>query len=475
MKLSHQPCRPLRSPPPPSPPGCSPRPARPARPTAAGSAVTDSGACSQRGTFELSAKHGRQQHRGRVRGRHQPGRPDLQRVRLTDNGDVIAHRTVKTHAPSGSFSINKLAAEQDRHRQDPGPRRPRRQRLPRRRQPVVRALSAPAATLQPWPTTSFGAAGPARRSFARASEHLRSIMTRAAAERRAAGHRAAGPAVLNIATVTARGEPRLSAVDGHFLHGRWYFTTAGDSPKAPPAGGPAGDQRGLHPARRVRRLLPRPGGRPSTGAEREMLREHCVQMYGVARRFGDASPTSASSGLDGRIRHDRRGDGRDRGRRADAAAGARPAAPRDLGQSRRHDLAAARVRRAPPRRPPTHLADLDRRPPRRGRELGLPAFRADQLSRHYFGPLRERPGGDDRSPAGRPRAARRGPAPAVADRGPHLEADAGTTRKTLWRLHDGALVESVLMRYPGPRSRSASPARPAAAWPARSAPPARAA
>ena len=29
-----------------------------------------------------------------------------------------------------------------------------------------------------------------------------------------------------------------------------------------------------------------------------------------------------------------------------------------------------------------------------------------------------------------------------------LEADRGTTRKTLWRLFDGALVESVLMRYP---------------------------
>ncbi|HEY3630132.1 MAG TPA: 23S rRNA (adenine(2503)-C(2))-methyltransferase RlmN, partial [Jatrophihabitantaceae bacterium] len=30
----------------------------------------------------------------------------------------------------------------------------------------------------------------------------------------------------------------------------------------------------------------------------------------------------------------------------------------------------------------------------------------------------------------------------------HLETDAGTTRKSLWRLHDGTLVESVLMRYP---------------------------
>src|SRR5690606_4029707 len=29
-----------------------------------------------------------------------------------------------------------------------------------------------------------------------------------------------------------------------------------------------------------------------------------------------------------------------------------------------------------------------------------------------------------------------------------LQADGGTTRKTLWRLFDGSLVESVLMRYP---------------------------
>jgi hypothetical protein len=40
------------------------------------------------------------------------------------------------------------------------------------------------------------------------------------------------PAVLNIATVTARGEPRISAVDGHFLHGAWHFTTEATSPKA---------------------------------------------------------------------------------------------------------------------------------------------------------------------------------------------------------------------------------------------------
>lgn len=70
-------------------------------------------------------------------------------------------------------------------------------------------------------------------SFASASEHLRSIMT---VPRRLSAERLVGElvdaCVLNIATVTAGGQPRASAVDGHFLHGRWYFTTAGDSPKA---------------------------------------------------------------------------------------------------------------------------------------------------------------------------------------------------------------------------------------------------
>ena len=51
-----------------------------------------------------------------------------------------------------------------------------------------------------------------------------------------------------------------------------------------------------------------------------------------------------------------------------------------------------------------------------------------------------------------------------------VDCDDGATRKTLWRAHDGTLVESVLMRYPTAPP-SASPARPAAAWPARSAPP----
>jgi hypothetical protein len=70
-------------------------------------------------------------------------------------------------------------------------------------------------------------------SFAGASAHLTAIMTPA---RRLTAQRViddlAGIAVLTIATVTAHCEPRISAVDGHFLHGGWYFTTSGGSPKA---------------------------------------------------------------------------------------------------------------------------------------------------------------------------------------------------------------------------------------------------
>jgi general stress protein 26 len=41
-----------------------------------------------------------------------------------------------------------------------------------------------------------------------------------------------GMKVLSVATVTARGEPRISALDGHFLHATWTFTTSGTAAKA---------------------------------------------------------------------------------------------------------------------------------------------------------------------------------------------------------------------------------------------------
>lgn len=41
-----------------------------------------------------------------------------------------------------------------------------------------------------------------------------------------------GMKVVSLATVTATGEPRVSAVDGHFLHGAWTFGTDGRAAKA---------------------------------------------------------------------------------------------------------------------------------------------------------------------------------------------------------------------------------------------------
>ena len=105
----------------------------------------------------------------------------------------------------------------------------------------------------------------------------------------------------------------------------------------------------------------------------------------------------------------------------------------------------------PPRRspPPRHLADLDLAARRAAAEqLGLPRFRADQLSRHYFGRLTDDPGDMTDLPAGT-RAELAGallPRLLTAER--ELTCDEGTTRKTLWRALDGAFVESVLMRYP---------------------------
>src|SRR3954470_5694437 len=76
-------------------------------------------------------------------------------------------------------------------------------------------------------------------------------------------------------------------------------------------------------------------------------------------------------------------------------------------------------------KPPRHLADLapaERKA--RLEELGLPGFRAAQLSTHYFprllpDPPRRRPGRDDRSPSGPARRARPRPPAGADDPAPH--------------------------------------------------------
>ena len=69
-------------------------------------------------------------------------------------------------------------------------------------------------------------------SHAGVTDHLRSIITD---DRTLRAHEIAdlmtGMRVLSLATVTANGEPRISAMDGHFLHGRWTLSTDPGSAK----------------------------------------------------------------------------------------------------------------------------------------------------------------------------------------------------------------------------------------------------
>ncbi|HEY8455535.1 MAG TPA: 23S rRNA (adenine(2503)-C(2))-methyltransferase RlmN [Actinopolymorphaceae bacterium] len=105
----------------------------------------------------------------------------------------------------------------------------------------------------------------------------------------------------------------------------------------------------------------------------------------------------------------------------------------------------------PPRRakPPRHLADLASDERRDAVvALGEPAYRARQLAVHYFGRHTDDPSQmTDLPVSSRERlAAELLPRLLTAVR--TLSCDGGTTVKTVWRLFDGALIESVLMRYP---------------------------
>jgi 23S rRNA (adenine2503-C2)-methyltransferase len=98
--------------------------------------------------------------------------------------------------------------------------------------------------------------------------------------------------------------------------------------------------------------------------------------------------------------------------------------------------------------PPRHLADLDLAQRRAAvAELGERPYRAEQLSHHYFGRLER----DAAAMTDIPASARQRLAgdllPALLTAVRELSCDDGATRKSLWRLHDGSLVESVLMGY----------------------------
>ncbi|TAM88549.1 MAG: dual-specificity RNA methyltransferase RlmN [Jatrophihabitans sp.] len=103
-----------------------------------------------------------------------------------------------------------------------------------------------------------------------------------------------------------------------------------------------------------------------------------------------------------------------------------------------------------PRRglPPRHFADLDGAGRREAlEELGLPAYRADQIARHYYGRFENDPAAMTDLPAAVRDSVAAALFPPLLTEVRQVSSDAGDTRKTLWRLHDGTLVESVLMRY----------------------------
>lgn len=103
-----------------------------------------------------------------------------------------------------------------------------------------------------------------------------------------------------------------------------------------------------------------------------------------------------------------------------------------------------------PRRtkPPKHIADFDMAGRREFlKELGYQSFRASQLSKHYFERLVNDPAQMTDLPAqDRDEIVSRA-MPQLLTPVRTLEADGGDTLKVVHRLFDGALIESVIMRY----------------------------
>ncbi len=99
--------------------------------------------------------------------------------------------------------------------------------------------------------------------------------------------------------------------------------------------------------------------------------------------------------------------------------------------------------------PPRHLSDLTLAERKAAvTRMGIPAFRADQLSRQWFGRLNDNPDTWTDLTGSARDAIRAELLPPLLTPVRTLSCDQGKTVKQVWRLHDGSLVESVLMRYP---------------------------
>ena len=97
---------------------------------------------------------------------------------------------------------------------------------------------------------------------------------------------------------------------------------------------------------------------------------------------------------------------------------------------------------------PKHLADFV--PTERkafAEELGFPGYRASQVATHYFSHLSNDPQQWSDIPADARQSIAEALTPKLIELVTTRTTDNGMTRKDLWKLHDGVLVESVLMRY----------------------------
>ena len=100
--------------------------------------------------------------------------------------------------------------------------------------------------------------------------------------------------------------------------------------------------------------------------------------------------------------------------------------------------------------PPVHLVDMSKDElAAKAKELGVPGFRVKQIAKHYFTHYTT----DPESMTDLPQEGKAKLVgvflPKLLTEVKRLQTDKGDTIKFLWRLFDGALVESVLMRYPG--------------------------
>ncbi|MQA17737.1 MAG: hypothetical protein GEV09_27810, partial [Pseudonocardiaceae bacterium] len=141
-------------------------------------------------------------------------------------------------------------------------------------------------------------------SLARSTAHLQPIVV--AGQRTLTARQLAdvitGMCTLSVATVTAAGEPRISGIDGHFLHGRWIFGTARSAAKARHLGArPAvsvaylrGEELGVF-THGVAEIL-NPVGEPEDQDWPSIL-EHLIKHYGespLASSRGESHPPALS-------------------------------------------------------------------------------------------------------------------------------------------------------------------------------------